>query len=381
MSEPEGRHRSSAIALTLLFLLLIVYASLYPFTGWRMPGVSLWHFLLLPWPRWWTWFDLVANLFGYVPLGGLLFVALIRSGWRARTAWLCACLLPGALSLTMETLQNFLPQRIPSNVDAALNLIGAASGASLGLLAHALGGIARWQTLRDRWFARRSASGLVLLLIWPIGLLFPLPLPLGLGQVIPRIRALVFDALEGGPAEVWAERWLSAGAAATALPPAGDFLVVVLGLLSPCLVAYSISRPGWRRVVLSVIAPLLAVAVTTLSTALNFAPQHALAWATPQTTAALGVGAALALLASRLPRRAAAALGLVVVTLLVALVAQAPSDPYYAISLKAWEQGRFIRFHGLAQWVGWLWPYAAMLHLIAVLAMRPPQKPLNAADG
>ena len=43
----------------------------------------------------------------------------------------------------------------------------------------------------------------------------------------------------------------------------------------------------------------------------------------------------------------------------VALVAQAPSDPYYADSLQQWEQGRFIHFHGLAQWVGWLWPFAA----------------------
>ena len=43
----------------------------------------------------------------------------------------------------------------------------------------------------------------------------------------------------------------------------------------------------------------------------------------------------------------------------VALVAQAPSDPYYAESLQQWEQGRFIHFHGLAQWVGWLWPFAA----------------------
>ncbi|MBW8779725.1 MAG: teicoplanin resistance protein VanZ, partial [Burkholderiales bacterium] len=40
-------------------------------------------------------------------------------------------------------------------------------------------------------------------------------------------------------------------------------------------------------------------------------------------------------------------------------VAQAPSDPYYADSLQQWEQGRFIHFHGLAQWVGWLWPFAA----------------------
>ena len=28
------------------------------------------------------------------------------------------------------------------------------------------------------------------------------------------------------------------------------------------------------------------------------------------------------------------------------------------------EQGRFIRFHGLAQWLGWLWPYAAVVYLI-----------------
>ncbi len=375
MSEPPHRHRSSAIALTLLFSALIVYASLYPFAGWRLPGVSLWHFMTLPWPRWWTWFDLIANFFGYVPLGGLLFVALIRSGWRSRSAWLCACLFPAALSMLMETLQNFLPQRIPSNVDAALNFLGAASGASLGVLAHARGGIARWQTLRDRWFARRSASGLVLLLIWPIGLLFPLPLPLGLGQVIPRVRTLLIDALQGSSAQDWAERWLSGGTSSAALPPAGDFLVVALGLLCPCLVAYSVSRPGWRRLVLSVIAPILAIAGTTLSTALNFAPQHAMAWATPQTMVALAAGSVLALLAAGLPRRASAALGLVVVTLMVSLVAQTPSDPYYAISLQAWEQGRFIRFHGLAQWVGWLWPYAAMVHLIAVLARRPLQKP------
>jgi hypothetical protein len=62
---------------------------------------------------------------------------------------------------------------------------------------------------------------------------------------------------------------------------------------------------------------------------------------------------------------AAAALGLVVLALLVALVAQAPEDPYFAASLAGWEQGRLVRFHGMAQWVGWLWPYAAMAWLLA----------------
>jgi len=51
-------------------------------------------------------------------------------------------------------------------------------------------------------------------------------------------------------------------------------------------------------------------------------------------------------------------------------VAQAPTDPYYAESLQGWEQGRFIRFHGLAQWIGWLWPYAALFYLLARVTAR-----------
>jgi hypothetical protein len=60
-------------------------------------------------------------------------------------------------------------------------------------------------------------------------------------------------------------------------------------------------------------------------------------------------------------------LGLVVLTLVVG-VAQA--DPYFAQSLQAWEQGRFVRFHGLAQWIGWLWPYGAMGWLLSRLGAR-----------
>jgi hypothetical protein len=68
-----------------------------------------------------------------------------------------------------------------------------------------------------------------------------------------------------------------------------------------------------------------------------------------------------------LGRRACAALGLVALSAGTMLVAQAPSDPYYAESLAAWEQGRFIHFHGLAEWVGWLWPFLAGAALFARL--------------
>ena len=69
-----------------------------------------------------------------------------------------------------------------------------------------------------------------------------------------------------------------------------------------------------------------------------------------------------------MPRRLVAGIGLVALTGLVFGVAQAPADPYFAQSLQAWEQGRFVRFHGLAQWIGWLWPYAAMGWLLSRLA-------------
>ena len=46
------------------------------------------------------------------------------------------------------------------------------------------------------------------------------------------------------------------------------------------------------------------------------------------------------------------------------LLNQAPASPYFAQTLSTWEQGRFIRFHGLAQWVGWLWPYATLVYVL-----------------
>jgi hypothetical protein len=86
---------------------------------------------------------------------------------------------------------------------------------------------------------------------------------------------------------------------------------------------------------------------------------------------------ALALLVAALLLRAsaslAAVLGVAALSASLMLVAQAPSDPYFALSLQGWEQGRFIHFHGLAQWLGWLWPVAALLWLAAHLGSRDPR--------
>lgn len=356
-------HRSAAVPLSLLVAAVVVYASLYPFDGWRWPTGAWWSFLTAPWPRYWTGFDVAFNLLGYMPLGFLLCFAAMRGGSKARSGWSLAVVLATSLSLGLELLQNMLPSRVPSNVDWALNAAGAALGATVAAVVFRLGGAARWQRWREVWFVTRSSGGLTLLLLWPVALLFPLPVPLGVGQVADRLLVVLGQWVEGTSAQAWWAASFTPVLSTTPLPPVTEFGVVVFGQLLPCLVLYAISLAGWRRVVLALGAGVLSLAATTLSTALNFGPDHALAWLTHLTFIACVLGTVLAVLLAWISSRAAAALGLMVATMLVLWVNQAPADPYLVQSLAAWEQGRFVQFHGAAQWVGWLWPYAAMLHL------------------
>jgi VanZ family protein len=364
--------RGLAGLLTALFAALVLYASLYPFAGWRWPpGRDLVDLLWLPWPPYRLPFDMAANFFGYIPLGLLAGLAASRSG---RPAWLAvglAAALPAALSYAAEVAQNFLPGRHPSLRDWTLNAAGGLAGALLVPVLQALGWPQRMAHWLRRWLAPEAGGAVLLLVLWPVALLFPAPVALGLGQIGPVLRPLAAEALEGVP---WAAPWAQALAAASApsapLDVPTETLVTALGLLAPCLVAFAVVPPGWRRLGLSVGAAALTVGVMMLSTALNFGPQHALAWVTSGTVAALALGTLAAAVLAPLPRRLAAGLGLIAITALVVLVAQAPADPYFAQSLLRWEQGRFIRFHGLAQWVGWLWPYVALVWLLTRVGAR-----------
>ena len=96
--KPVRRYKTAAFPLALLYAALIVYASLYPFADWRDQGIWPWAFLAAPLPRYWTWFDVVANVLGYVPLGFLLALAFMRSG-RGHRAVLWATALVVLLSL------------------------------------------------------------------------------------------------------------------------------------------------------------------------------------------------------------------------------------------------------------------------------------------
>ena len=353
---------SSALLLAVVFSGLVIYASLYPFTGWTWPaGQPLSALLVLRWPRYHLGFDDWSNFAGYMPLGALVYASALRTGRRPLAAGLVAVLFSSALSWSMEFTQHFLPGRYSSLMDWALNSLGAAAGLSLAIAVQSAGAGVRWSTVRENWFVPHSGVALALLLLWPIGFLYPRNVPFCQGITWERIQEAADDLLSDHPMAPWFDwLWASLGENTGTMSRAAEAFAVALGLLGPCLLAFAISRPGWRRAALVAAAVALGLAVNTLSAALNFGPVHALGWVTSTVPIGLALGAALALACVFVGQRPAAALGLVALSINVALVSQAPSDPYYAESLQQWEQGRFIHFHGLAQWVGWLWPFAAL---------------------
>ncbi|HSW07788.1 VanZ family protein [Aquabacterium sp.] len=368
MRPPGLQQRSAAVPLAVLWLALVVYASLFPFDNWRWPpGAGLADLMRLRWPRWWDRFDVMSNLLGYLPLGLLVGLGALRGGQHWALATGRAVLAGAGVSYLLEVTQQLLPQRVPSLMDWVLNTGGATLGAVAALLLVATGLPARWSRTHDRWLERGGTGAVVLLLLWPVALLIPTPVPLGLGQIGGRLREVALALMDGVP---WAERavdWLQTAALTQRLSVLSEGLATALGLLAPCLLVYAASRPGWRRGLLAIGAPLIALVATTLSTVLNFGPDHAWAWATPDALVALVTAGLVALSLVWIGPRLAGGLALVALTGLVMLVHQAPTDPYFAQSLQGWEQGRFIRFHGLARWVGWLWPYAAMAWLLGRL--------------
>lgn len=358
--------RTAAWPLALVYVALVVYASLYPFEGWREVSVRPWAFIVAPPPPHWTLFDIGINVVGYAPLGFLLCLA-----WQRATALrhvaMVATVLCGLLSVTMEGLQTWLPARVPSNVDLMLNVLGGWLGAMLAVWMREAGLLLRWQEFRSLWFIEDSRGAIVLLALWPAALLFPVAVPLGLGQVAERLHGALWRIAQGSDFEPFL------GAPTLALRPlhgSMEVLCVALGLMIPCLLAGSVAPSFWRRLVVVLIVTTAGLAVTSLSAALTWGPGHALSWLTGTAQSGLMLGLILIAVALVVPRRASAALLLVVLGVQLGLLNQSPSDPYVAHTLQTWEQGRFIRFHGLAQWLGWLWPYVALVHGVFWLSRR-----------
>jgi len=347
--------RESALARFFLaaYVLLVVYASLYPLSGWREPAGSAFAFLVAPWPRYVTAFDLAANFFAYVPFG-LLCVLALRPWFAPRAAGLLAVGSAAVLSLTLEAAQSFLPARISSNLDVIANVAGAACGAvACAWLAPALRG-GPLQRLRAEALAPGAAAdlGLTLLGLWLFAQLNPATLLFGTGD----LRDLFASA--GGERHA-AELFVSVEAVTTAA-----------NLAAVALLASAVVRQGApvRGLLTALIA--VALAVKTFAFAVLMQAENVFAWFTPGAQLGLVAGAALALAALRLQRTSRLALASALLMAATVLVNLSPPNPYLAATLKVWEQGHFLNFNGLTRLVSAAWPFAALVYLVYLAASR-----------
>jgi VanZ family protein len=348
------RHSPLSRLLLAAYVLLVIYASLYPFSGWRVPGGPPFAFLEADWPRFLTAFDVGANLLGYMPLGLLCALALYP---RVRDAG--SVLLVGfgaaALSLLLEAGQSFLPARIPSQADVLANVVGALAGGIVGArLAPGLVAGGPLQRLRADIFVSGLAAdlGLTLLGLWLFAQLNPASLLFGAGDLR--------DLLTGpaGPAHA-ARLFVSVEAA-----------VAAANLVAVALLAAAVTRGEAPLRTLLLVLLVLALAVKTLAFAILMRAENVFAWLTPGAALGLAAGTAIMLAATALPRVARLALAAILLMVATVLVNLAPPNPYLVDSLKVWQQGHFLNFNGLTQFVGALWPFAALGYLVWLAAAR-----------
>ena len=356
--------RASAVsrASLLAYLLLIIYASWFPFSGWRGSGLSPFIFLNTTMPQYWTGFDVVVNILGYIPLG-MLFALAAYPRMRGIWAIVVASLLGVLVSGTVEAVQTYLPSRVPSNLDFFTNSAGAFVGAIIGAFgARTYLDESRLYRLRQRLFAQQASLGLVLLALWPLAQIYPQPYLFGHGQILPILsnwlsRLLdtnvdLIALLRPGAAMSVEQYWLS------------ETIITACGMTGAVLTLLCIARRGAPRALL--IAGLLAATLTfkALASSLFFTPENAFVWVTPGAQGGFLIGLIMVSGLAFAPHVAQRRLAVATLVLSLLVVNTIPVNPYFSATLSGWVQGKFLNFNGAAQFLSLMWPFFALWFLL-----------------
>lgn len=330
---------------------LVIYATLYPLSGWRDIGVAPLDFLVWQWPRYWTATDLVFNALAYLPLGFLL-TLLLGSRFRLALSMVGALILGAGLSLGLETLQNWLPARDPSILDLLSNTLGTGLGAVL--VPYAGDG---WLRQLERWqkvylsAIPRAELGLVLVLLWLICQLFPNAVPLGVGDVRYLLGLVTPNSFDPRSFQHMASTIIAANLIAVGL---------LLSLLLP--------TPPQRYWMIPQLL-LVAAVLRSMGYLWNGSPLAELGflfWVTPAILHGTAIAIAVLVIGLLLPaniRSMLAGLALLVATVLVNL---APGDPYSRLATATGLPTLFFNIQNLAHGLAALWPFLALPYLLFV---------------
>ncbi len=355
-STASRGYRLAGLA-ALAYSLVIVYASLQPFTDWRALPDAFGSFLLEPWPRWITLDDILFNFAAYVPLGFLLTLFLCAR-WNAPAAVVLAITACTTLSFTQEAAQQYLPSRFASNVDLLVNSGGSAVGALLAPLFSPGQRIGhQFVQLRSRAFidGPRGDAVLVLAGLWMVTQLYTPPIALGNGDLREGLGLTALFSYAPGT---------------YLLAEAGVIMLNIAGLGLMLASAARDDDSGWWRTLVLVIAGagLFKIAAALL---ILQAP-HPWGWLTPGLGMGLTAALILLLALSRLSHRNRGTLALCALFAAVALVNLIPDNPYRQAPshLLSGRISHFLSFASMTHALSDIWPFLTMLFLLCSPASR-----------
>jgi len=345
--------RSSRLVayLTVAYLLLVVYASLYPFADWRVPNDEATRFLFSGWPSYVVVSDVVVNVLAYFPLGLLL--TLLWMGHVPRWAAVALGVTAGMLlSLAIEFAQAYLPTRISSNVDVLTNSIGALWGAGV---AWAWG--ERWllsgelHRLRERDFraGARADFAFVLLALWLLTQLNAEIWLFGNGD----LRHLVH--LDLG-VRYSADVYLLFEAGVAALNFAG--VAFLVGAIARSFAAAATAVAALTSA---------ALMLKTIASMALFIPGNPALWLTPGSLSGLVAGVLFWLALARRSSANAMRLSAICFAAGFFLVNLAPENPYLDAALRILQRGHFLRFNSMTGLLSSWWPLLVFAYLVFLI--------------
>jgi VanZ family protein len=341
----EHTHSRLAHYLALVYLFVIIYASLQPFMGWHAPEKGTPFFLWDKWPQYITRFDLIINVLAYIPMGFLL-TSILRRKFIVPTAITAASVSCFFLSLTMESIQMYLPNRISSNLDLICNTLGGVVGAVLSIeFARHVTWHNWFYQLRYRLFlpGRKIDLGLALITLWFLAQLNP---------AIPLFGG-TFSNLQSAPPSDSPNVLLEAAKVFLNLMGIGLFVIILLQL-----------KQHARPIITLLLIVVLIVKGFAATTMLKVSALHQ--WVSLGVVFGLVAGflflLALAHLRSSIQVYICSIclLSSAGITLLT-IRAQGVLGPAQQFN---WSYGHLLNFNGLTHTISLIWPLAAVLYLL-----------------
>ncbi len=368
-----------------VYVVALVYASLYPWRGWRSFGWAGLHFVSEPWPRYWTWFDVFSNVAVYLPLGALV-ARVSRRRLAPAGALLLGLLAGSALSFALESLQSYLPGRVPSRLDWLTNTLGALIGATVVLAAPAPHAAGEGWTWHRPVVLKPHASSLVTLVVaWLLVQWYPQRLLFGSGDVLePLMRWLRTQAeqltIEHGLSPVLAQlasEWLPA--LSSLQVPDAYAVIVEAGVAASAIVAIGMLvadalQPSAPRGVVTGAVIALALMAKVASSAWLLEPGQSFGWLTAGAQAGLVLGLVLLALLGADGQRARLWTALAALAVCAVASNMHPVNAYQA-TLAPSPEGASRNFQALLHAFALLWPYAAMGVVLARLRTRTIKRP------